>query len=162
MKRRTWIIALVATSGLAAIAIGIVGFRGRTAHPQTDQKLCSGVDSLQSSIVAFDNMDPTSASLADFEAAVSRIRRDWDRVQGGAKDVGDLEVRAVETKWADFARDWKGFEQAVDGVPWGAPVHDILFSPWDSAEFFVLDVTSTYGRGCSTTLTPQQLQQALP
>ena len=143
MNRRG-ITILVVVGAAAAILIGLwAANRGGESQADAQQAFCSSLSSLDSSVEALTNLDPTSASQSDYQSAVSTIENDWDQVKSDASDLASSDVSTLDDAWDSF-------KSAVDDVPDDASVSDALSDVKSSADSLVSTTKSTLtGPDCS-------------
>jgi len=141
---RRGITILVVIGVAAAILIGLwAANRGGESQADAQQAFCSSLSSLDSSVEALTNLDPTSASQSDYQSAVSTIENDWDQVKSDASDLASIDVSTLDDAWDSF-------KSAVDDVPDDASVSDALSDVKSSADSLVSTTKSTLtGPDCS-------------
>ena len=143
MNRRG-ITILVVVGAAAAILIGIwAASRDGESQADAQQAFCSSLSTLDSSVEALTNLEPTSASQSDYESAVSTIESDWDQVKTDASDLASIDMSTLDDAWDSFTT-------AVDDVPDDASVSDALSDVKSSADSLVSTTKSTLtGPDCS-------------
>ena len=143
MNRRG-ITILVVVGVAAAILIGIwAASRDGESQADAQQAFCSSLSTLDSSVEALTNLEPTSASQSDYESAVSTIESDWDQVKTDASDLASIDMSTLDDAWDSFT-------SAVDNVPDDASVSDALSDVKSSADSLVSTTKSTLtGPDCS-------------
>lgn len=143
MNRRG-ITILVVGGAAAAILVGIwAASRDGESQADAQQAFCSSLSTLDSSVEALTNLEPTSASQSDYESAVSTIESDWDQVKTDASDLASIDMSTLDDAWDSFT-------SAVDDVPDDASVSDALSDVKSSADSLVSTTKSTLtGPDCS-------------
>jgi len=143
---RRGITILVVGGAAAAILIGIwAASRDGESQADAQQAFCSSLSTLDSSVEALTDLEPTSASQSDYESAVSTIESDWDQVKTDASDLASIDMSTLDDAWDSFTA-------AVDDVPDDASVSDALSDVKSSADSLVSTTKSTLtGPDCSGT-----------
>jgi hypothetical protein len=141
---RRGITILVVGGAAAAILVGIwAASRDGESQADAQQAFCSSLSTLDSSVEALTNLEPTSASQSDYESAVSTIESDWDQVKTDASDLASIDMSTLDDAWDSFT-------SAVDDVPDDASVSDALSDVKSSADSLVSTTKSTLtGPDCS-------------
>jgi hypothetical protein len=95
------------------------GGAGIRATPESqegaEQTLCSSLSGFGDSLAALRDLEASSASAEDYEAAAADVRAAWDQVDEDAADVTEADVTALESAQDDL-------DQAIEDAPADEPV----------------------------------------
>jgi hypothetical protein len=138
-----WLIGLAALGTAAIVLIALLNSGNDNSQAAAKSAFCSSVSNLGSSVSGLTALDPSSASKADYQSAVSSIESDWDAVKSAASDLG-------EATTSELQDGWDSFKSAVDNVPDDASVSDALDDVKASAETLASTTKTTLsGPDCS-------------
>jgi hypothetical protein len=80
-----------------------------------EQTLCSSFSDFGDSLAALRDLEASSASAEDYEAAAEDVRTAWDQVETDAADVAEADITALESAQDDL-------DQAIEDAPADEPV----------------------------------------
>jgi hypothetical protein len=135
--------AAVGFAPLMAVAIGACS---PTASPTTqgdaEAQLCTSLGAFGDSLQAIEDLDASTASVEDVQAAKDDAQAAWDQVREDAAAVSEADDTAVDTAW-------QGVATAVDEFPTDVPVEEAV----DTVQAAASGVRSAYdemqdGLGC--------------
>ena len=136
MTRTRWIVVLVAVGVGLAILIGVLGTRNQPSKTEAVSSLCGSLKTLGSDVKVLTGLDPSTASMTDFDDDVASIQTDWNQVQSDAKAVQNAPTGDLDSAWNSFAT-------AVGSVSSSASVSDALNTVSQSAQQLVSAAQST-------------------
>jgi hypothetical protein len=137
------LIAVLAIGVATAVLIGLAGARGSSGNSVSSQAtLCGSLSNLESSVSDLTSLDPSSASMSDYESAVATVQADWAEVTIAAHGSASSTMSTLDSAWDSF-------DAAVKGIPSDASVNDAISSVQQSGEALVSTTKSTLsGAGC--------------
>ncbi len=88
----------------AALIIGVVAACSPASdQPTAEQALCDSLAAFADSVRAIGDVDPTTDSVEDIQAAATSADEAWGEVQTAAAAVDEADEAAVEAAWSDLS-----------------------------------------------------------
>ncbi len=94
------LIALIVIGVVIAVVIGLAS----NSQSVAERQFCDDLGDLQSSITNLTSLDPASASSGEFESDLDAVRSAWTNVKGGAQQLGEANLNALDDAMDEFAK----------------------------------------------------------
>jgi hypothetical protein len=134
--------AIVGIIAIAALTLVACTEAAPSNQADAEQALCDSLTAFGTSLTAFRDLDPATASVEDVETARDDVQEAWVAVQAAAGDIDEADDTAVDEAW-------QGVSDSVDEFSTDVPISEALVPVQDAAG----DVQSAYeemrdGVGC--------------
>jgi len=107
MSKKTWIIVLVAIAVAVGVGLAIALSVGGGSESSPEEKYCSSLNGLETSVAEIAAADPSTVSQDQLEPQISGAQNAWANVQSAASHVSGVNQDSLDSAW-------NGFQSAVD------------------------------------------------
>lgn len=119
----------IAALGVATVAVLTIA--ACTETTPTDQAgaeaaLCASLSAFGTSLQEFQDLDPSTASVEDVQAARDDVQEAWDGVKASTADIPEADEVAIDTAW-------QGVSDAVDEFSTEVPISEALVPVQEAA-----------------------------
>jgi len=136
VSRLGWILVLVGVGVALAILIGVLATRNEQTKTEAASSLCSSLNTLQESVKALTNINPSSATSSDVQSDLAAVESNWAQVQSDFNAVQNAPSGPLEDAWSSFT-------SAIKDIPNASSVSDAVNSVSSAAQQLVSAAQST-------------------